>query len=289
MKHIENFLNYLALEKGYSSNTIDSYRRDLKGFFNFIKKDWKDLKKEDVLSYLRELMKKGISQRSSSRFLSALKTFFKYLILEGEIKSNPISGIKGMRQVKSLPSYLTMDEVDELLSLPDLSTPIGKRDKAILELMYATGLRASEIVDLKIEDLEIDGGFIYVTGKGGKRRIVPIGEVALKYLRIYLSVREELLSSNDSPILFLNYKGEPLTRQGLWKIVKGYGKKIGIADKLTPHTLRHSFATHLLERGADLRSIQIMLGHSRISTTQVYTHIASERLKKIWEKYHPRA
>jgi integrase/recombinase XerD len=289
MKHIENFLNYLALEKGYSSNTIDSYRRDLKGFFNFIKKDWKDLKKEDVLSYLRELMKKGISQRSSSRFLSALKTFFKYLILEGEIKSNPISGIKGMRQVKSLPSYLTMDEVDELLSLPDLSTPIGKRDKAILELMYATGLRASEIVDLKIEDLEIDGGFIYVTGKGGKRRIVPIGEVALKYLRIYLSVREEFLSSNDSPILFLNYKGEPLTRQGLWKIVKGYGKKIGIADKLTPHTLRHSFATHLLERGADLRSIQIMLGHSRISTTQVYTHIASERLKKIWEKYHPRA
>jgi integrase/recombinase XerD len=289
MKHIENFLNYLALEKGYSSNTIDSYRRDLKGFFNFIKKDWKDLKKEDVLSYLRELMKKGISQRSSSRFLSALKTFFKYLILEGEIKSNPISGIKGMRQIKSLPSYLTMDEVDELLSLPDLSTPIGKRDKAILELMYATGLRASEIVDLKIEDLEIDGGFIYVTGKGGKRRIVPIGEVALKYLRIYLSVREEFLSSNDSPILFLNYKGEPLTRQGLWKIVKGYGKKIGIADKLTPHTLRHSFATHLLERGADLRSIQIMLGHSRISTTQVYTHIASERLKKIWEKYHPRA
>lgn len=289
MKHIENFLNYLSLEKGYSPNTIESYGRDLKAFSDFIKKEEKDLTKEDVLSYLRALQKKGISQRSSSRALSAFKTFFKYLILEGIIKVNPLSGIKGMRQTKSLPTFLTMEEVEELLSLPDISNPIGKRDKAILEMMYATGLRASEIVELRIEDLELDEGFIYVMGKGGKRRMVPTGEIAQKYLRVYLNVREEFLEGKESPFVFLNYKGEPLTRQGLWKIIKNYGKKIGIADKLTPHTLRHSFATHLLERGADLRSIQIMLGHSRISTTQIYTHIAAERLKRIWEKYHPRA
>lgn len=289
MKHIENFLNYLALEKGYSHNTIDSYGRDLKGLFNFLKKDWREVRKEDILSYLRELQKKGISQRSSSRALSAFKTFFKYLILEGVIKVNPLSGIKGMRQTKSLPAYLTMEEVEELLSLPDQSSSIGKRDKAILELMYATGLRASEIVELRMEDLELDEGFIYVMGKGGKRRMVPTGELALKYLGIYLRVRGEFLHERNSPFVFLNYKGEPLTRQGLWKIIKKYGERIGIADKLTPHTLRHSFATHLLERGADLRSIQIMLGHSRISTTQIYTHIATERLKRIWEKYHPRA
>lgn len=289
MKHIENFLNYLTLEKGYSQNTVESYGRDLKGLFNFVRKDWKDVTKEDILSYLREIQRKGISQRSSSRALSAFKTFFKYLILEGIIEVNPLSGIKGMRQTKSLPTYLTMEEVEELLSLPDISNPIGKRDKAILELMYATGLRASEIVELRIEDLELDEGFIYVMGKGGKRRMVPTGEVALKYLRIYLNERDEFLGGKESPYVFLNYKGEPLTRQGLWKIIKSYGKRIGIAEKLTPHTLRHSFATHLLERGADLRSIQIMLGHSRISTTQIYTHIASERLKRIWEKYHPRA
>lgn len=289
MKHIENFLNHLSLEKGYSLNTIESYGRDLKAFSHFIKKEEKDLTKEDILSYLRALQKKGISQRSSSRALSAFKTFFKYLVLEGIIKFNPLSGIKGMRQTKSLPTFLTMEEVEELLSLPEISNPIGKRDKAILELMYATGLRASEIVELRIEDLELDEGFIYVMGKGGKRRMVPTGEIALKYLRIYLNLREEFFKGKESPFVFLNYKGEPLTRQGLWKIIKNYGKKIGIADKLTPHTLRHSFATHLLERGADLRSIQIMLGHSRISTTQIYTHIAAERLKRIWEKYHPRA
>ncbi len=289
MKHIESFLSYLTIEKGYSHNTIEAYGRDLKGFFNFIKKDWNDVTKEDVLLYLRELKKRGISQRSSSRALSAFKTFFKYLILEGVIKINPLSGIKGMRQTKSLPTYLTIEEVEELLSLPDLSNSTGKRDKAILEIMYATGLRASEMVELRMEDIELDEGFIYVMGKGGKRRMVPTGEIALKYLRIYLDVREEFLSGKGSDYIFLNYKGEPLTRQGLWKIIKNYGKKIGIAYKLTPHTLRHSFATHLLERGADLRSIQIMLGHSRISTTQIYTHIAAERLKRIWEKYHPRA
>jgi len=289
MKHIEDFLNYLTLEKGYSSNTIEAYGRDLKDFFNFLKKDWRDVTKEDVLLYLRELQKKGFSQRSSSRVLSTFRTFFKYLILEGVIKVNPLSGIKGIRQTKSLPAYLTMEEVEELLSLPELSNPIGKRDKAILELMYATGLRVSELVELKMGDLELDEGFIYVMGKGGKRRMVPIGEIALKYLSIYLNVREEFFEGKGNPFIFLNYKGEPLTRQGLWKIIKGYGKKIGIADKLTPHTLRHSFATHLLERGADLRSIQIMLGHSRISTTQIYTHIAAERLRRIWEKFHPRA
>lgn len=289
MKHIEDFLNYLTLEKGYSPNTIEAYGRDLKYFLNFLKKDWKDVKKEDVLLYLRELQRKGFSQRSSSRVLSSLRTFFKYLILEGVIKVNPLSGTKGIRQAKSLPTYLTMEEIEKLLSLPELSSPTGKRDKAILELMYATGLRVSEVVELKMEELELDEGFIYVMGKGGKRRMVPTGEIALKYLSIYLNVREEYFEGKGSPFVFLNYKGEPLTRQGLWKIIKGYGRKIGIGDKLTPHTLRHSFATHLLERGADLRSIQIMLGHSRISTTQIYTHIATERLKRIWEKFHPRA
>ncbi len=289
MKHINDFLNYLAVEKGYSLNTIESYERDLRRFANFLKKDWEAITKEDVLSFVRELTKKGLSQRSSSRALSAIKTFFKYLILEGIISSSPVSGVKGLKQTKSLPSFLTIEEVEELLNLPDLSTPIGKRDKAILELMYSTGLRASEIIELRMEDLEMDEGFVYVMGKGGKKRIVPTGETALKYLRIYLNVRDKFLEDKSTPFLFLNYKGETLTRQGLWKIIKSYGKKIGIADKLTPHTLRHSFATHLLERGADLRSIQVMLGHSRISTTQIYTHIATERLKRIWEKFHPRA
>ncbi len=289
MKHIDDFLNYLAVEKGYSINTIESYERDLRRFANFLKKDWKEITEEDALSFVRELTKKGLSQKSSSRALSAIKTFFKYLILEGIISSSPVSGIKGLKQTKSLPTFLTIEEVEELLNLPDLSTPIGKRDKAILELMYSTGLRASEIIEVRMEDLEMDEGFVYVMGKGGKKRIVPTGETALKYLRIYLNVREKFLEGKSTPFVFLNYKGETLTRQGLWKIIKSYGKKIGIADKLTPHTLRHSFATHLLERGADLRSIQVMLGHSRISTTQIYTHIATERLKRIWEKFHPRA
>ena len=212
------------------------------------------------------------------------------MISEDKIDSNPVSNISFPKKWKVLPKYLSINQVTELLDLPDTNKPMGRRDKAVLELMYATGLRISEVVNLKIGQIYLEENFLRVMGKGNKERVIPFGGKAKECLDEYMnSSRPILLKKKVSDLVFLNRNGEKLTRQGLWKIIKGYGKKIGISSTLTPHTLRHSFATHLLEKGADLRSIQLMLGHSSISTTEIYTYIARDKVKKTYDKYHPRS
>ncbi|MFQ6084018.1 MAG: site-specific tyrosine recombinase XerD [Candidatus Aminicenantia bacterium] len=293
MKYIKSFTDYLSIEKGLTENTINSYQRDLVKLYFFLQKkkcSFEKATEKELIGFIHYLSKSNISSRSIARMISALKSFYKFLILEGVILKNPAINLSSPKLWLSLPKYLTPEEVDKLLSLPDESSKLGLRDKAMLELMYATGLRVSELISLKINDLNLDNGFVRCKGKGGKERIVPLGQTATKKIKKYLETsRPKLLKGIESNLLFINYRGEGLTRQGFWKIIKSYALKIGLINKITPHILRHSFATHLLEKGADLRSVQLMLGHSQITTTQIYTHITRERLKKIYDKYHPRA
>ncbi|MCP2619590.1 site-specific tyrosine recombinase XerD, partial [Candidatus Aminicenantes bacterium AC-335-K20] len=271
MDYIKSFLDYLSIEKGLSSNTIQSYRRDLEKLKLFLEKKCSIEKAtgKDISNFIQHLGKLNLSSRSIARCLSAIKNFYKFLILEGIIEVNPTLNISSPKIWFTLPRYLTFDEVEKLLSSPDESSEIGLRDKAILETMYATGLRVSELISLKLSDLNLELGYIKCVGKGGKERIIPLGKIANQKIRDYLkSSRNKLLKNEDSEFLFVNYRGKKLTRQGLWKIIKGYAMQIGLKSKITPHTLRHSFATHLLEKGADLRSVQLMLGHSQITTTQ---------------------
>ena len=230
-----------------------------------------------------------LSSRSVARNISAIKTFFRFLVSEGTIKDNPARLLEIPRPFKKLPVVLSRTEIERLLSQPDLSHPRGRRDSAMLELLYATGLRVSELVGLKAVNINLEAGFVRTLGKGSKERIVPMGEEAMESVRNYISdVRLLQKKGLDSPYIFLNPSGGPLTRQGFWKIIKKYAKKADIKKQITPHSLRHSFASHLLAGGADLRSVQIMLGHEDISTTQIYTHVTRERLKEIHKKYHPR-
>jgi len=292
MNYIKLFLDYLSIERGLSPNTIQSYRRDLEKLQYFLREKYSIEKacEKDIAEFIKYLGKLNLSSRSIARCLSAIKSFYKFLILEGVIKVNPTSNFSSPKIWLSLPRYLSFEEVEKLLSLPDESSEIGLRDKAILETMYATGLRVSELITLKLENLNLEHGYLKCAGKGGKERIVPLGEIANQKIRSYLKFsRDKLLKGEKSEFLFVNYRGKKLTRQGLWKIIKSYATKIGLRSKITPHILRHSFATHLLEKGADLRSVQLMLGHSQITTTQIYTHITRERLRRLYEKYHPRA
>jgi len=292
MDYIKLFLDYLSIERGLSSNTIQSYKRDLEKLQYFLKKKCSIEKacEKDIAGFIQYLGKLNLSSRSIARCLSAIKSFYKFLVLEGVIKVNPTLNFSSPKAWLTLPRYLSFEEVEKLLSLPDESSEIGLRDKAILETMYATGLRVSELINLKLENLNLEHGYLKCSGKGGKERIIPLGKIANQKIRDYLKFsREKLLKGEKSEFLFINYRGEKLTRQGLWKIIKNYASQIGLRSKITPHILRHSFATHLLEKGADLRSVQLMLGHSQITTTQIYTHITRERLKKLYDKYHPRA
>ena len=292
MNYIKLFLDYLSIERGLSPNTIQSYRRDLEKLQYFLREKYSIEKacEKDIAEFIKYLGKLNLSSRSIARCLSAIKSFYKFLILEGVIKVNPTSNFSSPKIWLSLPRYLSFEEVEKLLSLPDESSEIGLRDKAILETMYATGLRVSELITLKLENLNLEHGYLKCAGKGGKERIVPLGEIANQKIKSYLKFsRDKLLKGEKSEFLFVNYRGKKLTRQGLWKIIKSYATKIGLRSKITPHILRHSFATHLLEKGADLRSVQLMLGHSQITTTQIYTHITRERLRRLYEKYHPRA
>ena len=231
----------------------------------------------------------NLSIRSIARNLSALKMFFRFLVSDGKIKGNPARRLGVPKLPQRLPEVLTVHEVEILLSQPVVSTHQGQRDKTMLELLYATGLRVSELVGLRVSNINLEAGYVRTMGKGSKERMIPMGEKALESLRLYLSNgRIGLLKKRSSPYLFINSRGRPLTRQGFWKIIKRYRTMAGIKKEITPHILRHSFATHLLEGGADLRSVQVMLGHADISTTQIYTHVTRERLKQIHEKYHPR-
>jgi len=289
---IKQFTEYLLVERGLSSNTIISYQRDLKDFTEFIEKNFKGIgvlgiEHQHIVKYLSYLSEKGLSSSTMDRRMDSLRTFYKFMLAERYTRENPTDIIEPMRSWNKLPTVLSIAEMQSLLDQPDLSKPLGLRDKALLELMYACGLRVSEVIVLKVNDLNPEIGYIRCLGKGNKERVVPVGSKALLAVKDYLdSGRPSLNPKGDW--LFVNYKGDGLTRDGVSRIIQDLAKEAGIKKHISPHTLRHCFATHLLEGGADLRSLQEMLGHASISTTQLYTHVDSERLKQIHSKFHPR-
>ena len=295
MEHLlDQFLNYLVVERGLSPNTLDSYSRDLIKYLEHLSakgiKDINETSDLTVITFFTSLKKDGLSNRSIARNLSSIKMFYKFLAEDHHIKSNPTLNIETPKRESKLPLVLRMEEVDSLLRIPDRNKPLGLRDAAFLELLYATGLRVSEIISLPLNNINLEAGYLIAYGKGSKERLVPIGEVAQNLIKGYLEkVRPVLLKKKQSNYLFITRNTKPMTRQGFWKLIKKYALAAGIKKNITPHTLRHSFASHLLERGADLRSVQIMLGHSDISSTQIYTHVTTERLKKIHNQYHPRS
>lgn len=289
---LESFLEFLSVEKGLSDNTILSYHRDIKKFFRFLQRmkiSFLDPGEEVLSRFIQHASRSGLSSRSITRLISSLKAFYKFLVLDGITKKNPALSLHSPKSMFSLPKYLRVKEVERLLNQPKEKDKMGLRDKAMLELLYATGLRVSELVLLKIKDLNQEDGFLICRGKGGKERIVPFGNAAVNALQEYLENARPRLLKGPNDYLFLTYRGDAFTRQGFWKLLKSYAQKAGIASKISPHILRHSFATHLLERGADLRSVQLMLGHSQITSTQIYTHVSRERLRRVYDKYHPRA
>jgi len=286
-----SFFNYLRVERGLSANTLTAYRTDLEKLTQFaasIGKDLVSLEREDLTKFLQHLHGLGLEPRSIARVLVTIRGLCKYLVLDGILKRDPSANLESPKSWQSLPKFLIPEEVERLLEAPNVSNDLGLRDKAMLEVLYATGVRVSELVSIKVEDVNLDLGFILTLGKGSKERTVPLGKSAINWIRRYMAIRPRLVGKNSSPFLFVTGKGVPLTRQSFWKLIVSYGEKARIGH-ITPHLLRHSFATHLLENGADLRSVQMMLGHSDISTTQIYTHITNERLKQIYKQFHPRA
>lgn len=291
-KVLQLFLEFISVEKGLSSNTLHSYHQDIRKLFLFFKKEkirWSKAKEEDLVKFIHHQSRAGISSRSIARMVSSIKAFYKFSVLDGIITTNPTDNIFSPRIWVSLPHFLTLEEVKSLLNQPPEDDIRGIRDKAILEVLYATGLRVSELIYVKVRDLNLEEGFLICRGKGGKERIVPVGSSALNILQRYLNEARPFLLKKENQHLFLTYRGEIFTRQGLWKMIKGYAKKAQLKMKISPHVLRHTFATHLLERGADLRSVQIMLGHSQITTTQIYTHVSRRQLRRVYDKFHPRA
>jgi len=289
---LQPFLEFLSVEKGLASNTILSYRRDIEKLILFLRRikiAVPEVSEEDLSMFIQMMSRSGLSARSLARLISSLKSFYKYLILDGVVKKNPALSLSSPKPMVSLPKYLTVKEVELLLAQPDEREILGIRDKAMLELLYATGLRVSELTPLRTKDINLEDGFLLCRGKGNKERIVPLGNSAVKALEEYMEKVRPALLKKETDYLFLTYRGGAFSRQGFWKLLKEYALKAGLVEKVSPHVLRHSFATHLLERGADLRSIQLMLGHSQITTTQIYTHVSRERLRNVYEKYHPRA
>lgn len=289
-KEAESFLNYLLVERGLSRNTIEAYSLDLKDFFSKVKKGALEVTREEIRDYLALQRKTGKKSSTAARKLVTLKNFYRFLLLEKIATLDPTENIESPKTIKILPSYLTEEEVESLLKGPDTSKPLGIRDKAMLELIYATGIRVSELASLTVKGFNEAAGFILVMGKGSKERIVPVGEVAQDWVKKYLiEARQKILKNKVSDFLFVTSRGGRMTRQNIFLMITSYARQAGITKHISPHTLRHSFATHLLRHGADLRSLQILLGHSDISTTQIYTHIEQERLKEVYKKYHPRA
>ncbi len=284
------YATYLAVEKGLAPNTLASYERDLNKYFYAMREKQPDgITPADVRAFLAELSGSGIAAPSIARNLAAVRGFHKFLQIDGLAQSDPTVNVETPRGWKRLPKTLSTAEVDALLVQPDQSTLLGLRDKAMLELLYATGLRVSELVGLRLQDVNLERGFLVVMGKGSKERAVPLGETAMDAVRSYLKrARPLLLKSGASESLFLSARRRGITRQMFWERIKLHARAAGIVSSISPHTLRHCFATHLLDNGADLRAVQAMLGHSDISTTQIYTHVSRERLRQIHEKHHPR-
>jgi integrase/recombinase XerD len=291
---LDLFLNYLVVERGLSRNTLDAYGRDLSRYAEFIAgakiSGPAAVTSSDILRFLTGLKQADLSARSRARALVALRMFHKFLHTEGLADGNPADRIEAPKSLKKLPDTLSTLEVERLLGEPCGAENLDYRDRAMFEVLYATGLRVSELIGIKLSDLQLDVGYLVAFGKRSKQRIVPVGEEAVSALRDYLQLaRPQLLKDVGSKEVFLNRSGLGLTRQGFWKIIKRRAQQAGINKNITPHTLRHSFATHLLDNGADLRSVQMMLGHADISTTQIYTHVTRERLKKIHNLHHPRS
>jgi len=287
---LKKYLDYLAVEKGLARNSVESYRRDMSKYFHFMNtRNPDDITQSDLVSFLAFLTSKGIAAPSLARHLSAIRGFHRFLLIDKLAKTDPTENIETPRGWKRLPKSLSSSDVDTILNQPDQATPIGLRDKAMLELLYATGVRVSELVGLTVRNINLERGYVIVMGKGSKERVVPMGEVAVAAVVQYLDRgRAKLLKNGNSEHLFISSKHRGITRQMFWERIQHYTKVAGITKAVSPHTLRHSFATHMLDNGADLRAVQAMLGHADISTTQIYTHVSRDRLKKMHEKYHPR-
>lgn len=291
--HIQNYLRYLYSERNYSPMSVDSYRRDLYQFLEFLQPQAGEVKtigREKIRDFLASLSEKGLSKRTINRKLACLRSFFKFLVKTGTLKANPARDIPSLKVGTKLPPLLTIPEAMEMLKLPLSESLLGLRDKALLEVFYSTGIRLRELVGLDLDDVDFKNGLIKVTGKGGKERIIPLGKKASSAVRDYLARRNELLSQDsDNKALFLNREGRRLSPRGVQRRVTKYLQLISEAERLSPHTLRHTFATHLLDSGADLQAVKELLGHTSLSTTQVYTHVTVEKLKKIYQQAHPRA
>jgi integrase/recombinase XerD len=290
---LDQFLHYLIVEKGLSKNTIEAYSHGLTRFLNYLRgkgvQEIQNVDKYHVRGFLLVLRKKNLGPKSIVRNLVAIRTFLRFLIEEGILEKNPVEDLESPKLAKTLPEILTLKEIEQILEQPNLQTPLGIRDRAMLEILYATGMRVSELTHLPTHQVKLEGGYVLLYGKGSKERIVPLGSEAMKWVNLYLrTARGTLAKGKESPFIFINRSGKGMSRQGFWKNLKDYAQKAGLRKRITPHLLRHSFASHLLERGADLRSVQMMLGHVDISTTQIYTHVTGERLKKIHQRYHPR-
>lgn len=289
---VVGFLDYLRLERGVAENTLLSYSRDLQRFSRYIASrqlNFEKIQRSDLLAFLKHTRSSGLGARSTARLLSAIKSFYRYLVLEEQVRADPAADVQTARIWSNLPKFLGSDEIEALLAAPGRKTPAGLRDTAMLELLYATGMRVSELVNLKRAMVHLDEGYLRVTGKGGKERLIPIGEAAVEAVRAYLRDGRPRLEKRQSDFIFLNPRSTRFTRQGIWKLIKRYAAEAGIKAPISPHVLRHSFATHLLENGADLRALQMMLGHSSLSTTQIYTHVHQARLRRIYDRFHPRA
>jgi len=293
--YISAFLEYLNHEKGLSLNTQEAYRRDLAKFNSFIKNEsagliMPDIKKDTIVSFMSWMMDNGSAYSTIARTLSSIKSFYRFLILEGHLDNNPTTDLETPKIRRKLPQVLSVEEVDKLMEQPKIVLPLGLRDRAMLELMYGTGVRVSELLALNKEDINTTAGFLRCLGKGRKERIIPVNQTSIDWIERYLIKSRSILVKNHlERTLFVNANGRKMSRQGFFKILSGYIKKAQINKEVTPHTLRHSFATHLLENGADLRAVQEMLGHADISTTQIYTHLTRARIREVYQQYHPRA
>lgn len=291
---VEAYLTHLRVERRLAANSLESYARDLAGLAAFAAgtgQAIETLPRAALEELVRQLMSEGRSPRSVARAVACYRGFFRFLLIDGQLQINPAQDLRPPRAWRVLPRYLSVDEVDRLIEQPDVTTPRGVRDRALIELLYATGMRVSELLVLRPGDVDLSASYLTCTGKGGKQRIVPVGDAAARWVGRYLAEgRPRLLGMRRSPRLFVNARGGgTLTRVGFWKILKGYARRAALPSTISPHVLRHSFATHLLERGADLRAIQMMLGHADLSTTQIYTHVLQQRMRTLYDRFHPRA
>jgi integrase/recombinase XerD len=289
---LDRYFDHLRVERRLASNTVESYARDLGRLAAFATRAGCPvgaLTRPQLEAFVRSLISEGLAPRSAARAVASTRGLYRFLVREGQLEASPAEDLHGGRPWPSLPRYLSPEEVDRLIDQPDTAAPLGQRDRTMLEVLYATGLRVSELVSLRAADINISGGYLTTTGKGDKQRLVPLGDRAADAVRRYQHQTRPLLARPGSPPrLFLNARGGALSRVGFWKILKGYVRKAGLRVDVSPHVLRHSFATHLLERGADLRAIQMMLGHADLSTTQIYTHVLETRMRAIYDQFHPR-